>query len=52
MGVMMRAFHWDCPKVDNREFVWWPFVRERMPSHANGRVAKRSPTGLLYTPWL
>lgn len=34
MGVMMQAFHWDCPRVDNREFTWWPFVRERLPSQA------------------
>jgi len=34
MGVMMQAFHWDCPSVDNREFAWWPFVRERLPSLA------------------
>jgi hypothetical protein len=23
MGVMMQAFYWDCPKVDNKEFAWW-----------------------------
>ena len=23
MGVMMQAFYWDCPKVDNKEFTWW-----------------------------
>jgi alpha-amylase len=32
MGVMMQAFHWDCPRVDNREFSWWNFVREKIPS--------------------
>ena len=34
MGVMIQAFHWDCPRVDNREFAWWTFVRERVPSLA------------------
>ena len=34
MGVMMQAFHWDCPRADNREFAWWGFVRERVPSLA------------------
>jgi hypothetical protein len=27
MGVMMQAFHWDSPRFDNKEFVWWGFVR-------------------------
>jgi alpha-amylase len=34
MGVMMQAFHWDCPKVDNKEFVWWGFIREKVPALA------------------
>ena len=34
MGVMMQAFHWDCPREDNREFAWWPFVRDRIPALA------------------
>jgi alpha-amylase len=32
MGVMMQAFHWDCPRVDNREFSWWNFVGQKIPS--------------------
>ena len=32
MGVLMQAFHWDCPRVDGREFCWWKFVREKVPS--------------------
>jgi len=35
MGVMMQAFHWGCPLVDNREFAWWLCVRERIPSLAH-----------------
>jgi alpha-amylase len=34
MGVMMQAFHWDCPRVDAREFAWWNLVRERIPALA------------------
>lgn len=34
MGVMMQAFHWDCPGVDQREFRWWEFVREKVPGLA------------------
>ncbi len=34
MGVMMQAFHWDCPRVDNCKFAWWPVVRDRVPSLA------------------
>lgn len=32
MGILMQAFHWDCPKLDNREFSWWNFVRSKIPS--------------------
>ena len=35
MGVMLQAFYWDCPKEDNREFSWWNFVQERIPSLAD-----------------
>ncbi|MBR8827524.1 MAG: alpha-amylase [Gomphosphaeria aponina SAG 52.96 = DSM 107014] len=34
MGVMMQAFYWDCPKVDNKEFVWWDYIQEKIPSLA------------------
>lgn len=34
MSVMMQAFHWDCPRVDGREFAWWPYVSEKIPSLA------------------
>lgn len=34
MGVIMQAFHWDCPRNDNQEYTWWNFVRERIDSLA------------------
>lgn len=34
MGVMMQAFYWDCPRVDNKEFQWWNYVREQVPALA------------------
>ena len=34
MGVIMQAFFWDCPREDNREFQWWGYVREQIPSLA------------------
>lgn len=27
MGVIMQAFHWDCPREDRQEFAWWNHVR-------------------------
>lgn len=35
MGVMLQAFHWDCPAVDGQAFNWWNFVRERVPGLAD-----------------
>lgn len=32
MGVMMQAFYWDCPREDGREYEWWNYVREKIPS--------------------
>jgi alpha-amylase len=34
MPVMLQSFHWDCPRVDSREFGWWNHVRERVPALA------------------
>ena len=34
MGVMMQAFHWNCPRVDGREYAWWELVRERVSALA------------------
>ncbi len=34
MGVMMQTFHWDCPREDKKEFQWWNYVNEKIPSLA------------------
>lgn len=34
MGVMMQAFHWDCPREDQKEFQWWKYVNEKIPELA------------------
>ena len=34
MSVMMQALYWDCPKVDNKEFAWWNYIREKIPDLA------------------
>ena len=34
MGVMMQAFFWDCPREEGREFQWWNYVLEKVPSLA------------------
>ena len=32
MGVIMQAFYWDCPKLENKEFEWWGFIKEKIPA--------------------
>ena len=34
MGVILQSFYWDCPREDNKEFQWWTYVREQIPSLA------------------
>jgi alpha-amylase len=34
MGVMMQTFHWDCPRLDKKEFQWWNYINEKVPSLA------------------
>jgi alpha-amylase len=29
MGVILQAFYWDCPKLENQEFNWWNFLKEK-----------------------
>ena len=31
MGVMLQAFYWDCPQVENREHQWWIFIKSKLP---------------------
>jgi alpha-amylase len=34
MGVMLQAFYWDCPRLENKEYKWWQYVREQIPALA------------------
>jgi alpha-amylase len=34
MGVVMQTFHWDCPREDKKEFQWWNYINEKIPSLA------------------
>jgi alpha-amylase len=45
MGVMMQTFHWDCPREDKREFQWWNYINEKIPS-----LAKTGFTSLWMPP--
>src|SRR5580693_6131660 len=31
MGVLMQAFYWNCPQIDNQAFTWWNFVSSKVP---------------------
>jgi len=35
MGVMLQAFYWDCPRVENREHQWWTFIKSKLPAIAH-----------------
>ena len=35
MGVMLQAFFWDCPRRDHKEFQWWEYVCQQVPSLAD-----------------
>src|SRR5450432_1806871 len=30
MAVMMQAFYWDAPRLENKEHEWWNFVAEKV----------------------
>ena len=32
MGVLMQAFYWDCPKLENVEYHWWQYVKSKIPA--------------------
>ncbi len=34
MGVLMQAFYWDCPRLEQKEHAWWNEVRARVPALA------------------
>jgi alpha-amylase len=35
MGVMMQAFYWDCPKLEQKEFGWWRYLTDKVSSLAH-----------------
>src|SRR5690242_17791556 len=35
MGVIMQAFYWDCPKLENKEFQWWLLVKDKIKDLRN-----------------
>ena len=45
MGVILQTFFWDCPRADKKEFQWWNYVREQVPS-----LAKAGFTSLWLPP--
>ena len=45
MGVMMQTFHWDCPREDKKEFQWWNYINEKIPT-----LAKAGFTSLWLPP--
>jgi alpha-amylase len=47
MGVIMQAFYWDCPRLENREFQWWSHVKDKVPSlHRAGFTALWLPPAI------
>ncbi|MEP7231680.1 MAG: alpha-amylase family glycosyl hydrolase [Ginsengibacter sp.] len=30
MGVIMQSFYWDCPKLEDKEFEWWNFIKGKI----------------------
>src|ERR1700723_532986 len=30
MGVLMQAFYWNCPQIDNQVSTWWNFVSSKI----------------------
>jgi alpha-amylase len=34
MGVLMQAFYWDCPGLENRDGAWWDYVAAKVPELA------------------
>ncbi len=32
MGVLLQAFYWDCPKLENAEYNWWQYVKSKIPA--------------------
>ncbi len=32
MGVLLQAFYWNCPSIENKAFAWWNFISSKIPS--------------------
>ncbi len=32
MGVIMQAFYWDCPRIEEKEYGWWNHVSAEVPA--------------------
>jgi alpha-amylase len=32
MGVIMQAFYWDCPRIENKEHQWWSHIEGKLPA--------------------
>lgn len=32
MGVILQAFYWNCPQLENQEFEWWNFLQSKVAS--------------------
>jgi len=35
MGVILQAFYWDCPKLENQEFNWWNYLKQNLKTIAD-----------------
>jgi len=35
MGVLMQAFYWDCPGIEQRDAQWWPWITQHLPQLAS-----------------
>ena len=45
MGVMIQTFYWDCPREEKKEFRWWKYINDKIPS-----LAKAGFTSLWLPP--
>ena len=32
MGIIMQAFYWDCPRIEEKDYQWWNHVKDQIPS--------------------
>jgi alpha-amylase len=48
MGVMLQAFYWDCPRVDNKEFRWTNLLYVDHELYVMQRTDYGDARGLVY----